>query len=297
MIVAALLNALASVLQRQANRGEPESAAFSLGMLVDLVRRPVWLLGILAMAAGFVLHAVAISVSRIALVQPLLVAELPFTLVLASRVFGLRIPRHDWLALGMQTVGLGAFVACLLPTGGNPAAVPVTTWGTGIGLTVAAIAVLVVIGYRGRKEHRAAALGVATGATFGLNSSLIGGVGAAVAHGSGLFTTWQTYGVVILGPVAFFLLQNALQAGNLVASQPGFTLTNPLVSVVWGLVVFGEQPRGGAFLIGVVVGGVLIGVGTVMLSRSTLLDPRASHHRGDSSPDRSAATPADPRSG
>lgn len=31
-------------------------------MFVDLARRPVWLLGILSMLAGFVLHGVAISV-------------------------------------------------------------------------------------------------------------------------------------------------------------------------------------------------------------------------------------------
>lgn len=52
-------------------------------------------------------------------------------------------------------------------------------------------------GYRGRHECRAAFLGVATGCLFGLNSSLIAGVGAAVSHGAGLFTTWQTYVVAI----------------------------------------------------------------------------------------------------
>jgi uncharacterized protein (DUF2062 family) len=105
-----------------------------------------------------------------------------------------------------------------------------------------------------------------------LNSSLIAGVGAAVSHGSNLFTTWQTYAVAIVGPAGFFLLQNALQAGNLVASQPGFTLTNPLVSVAWGLAVFSEHGRTGPFLIGTVVGAGLIAVGTILLARSPLLD-------------------------
>ena len=59
------------------------------------------------------------------------------------------------------------------------------------------------------------------------------------------------------------------------ASQPGFTLTNPLVSVVWGLGVFGEQARGGVFFVGTVAGGVLIAAGSILLARSPLLDPDA----------------------
>lgn len=273
MVLAASLNATASVLQRRAARSEPESAAFSLEMFADLVRRPVWLLGILSMLAGFLLHAVSISVSRIALVQPLLIAELPFAMLLASRVFRLRIPRNDWLAIAMASVGLAAFVGCLAPEGGAPLRVAPATWALAIGVLVLVVVGLVVLGYRGRHEHRAVALGVATGAAFGLNSSLIAGVGAGISHGGGLFTTWQTYGVAIVGPASFFLLQNALQAGNLIASQPGLTLTNPLVSVAFGLAVFGEQARGGAFLLGTVAGAVLIGAGTILLSRSTLLNP------------------------
>lgn len=272
MIVAAALNASASVLQRRAARDEPESRAFSLRMFLDLVRRPSWVLGIFAMVAGFVLHGVSISLSRIALVQPLLVAELPLTLLLASIVFHVRIPARDWWAIGMQSVGLAAFVACLAPSGGDPGAVPATEWAIGAGATAAAVLLLVVLGYRARDEHRAALLGVATGAAFGLNSSFIAAVGAAVGHGAGLLTTWQTYAVAVLGPVSFFLLQNALKSGNLVAAQPGFTLANPLVSVVWGLVVFGEQGRTGVFLVGTVAGGVLIAIGSILLARSTLLD-------------------------
>jgi hypothetical protein len=278
MISAAALNATASVLQRRAARDEPESSEFSLRMFLHLVQRPVWVFGILTMLSGFVLHAVSISVSRIALVQPLLVVELPFTVLLASRVFHLRIARRDGVAIGLQTAGLAAFVACLAPEGGDPGAVAGATWALGIGATAAGILVLVALGYRAREERRAAFLGVATGAAFGLNSSLIAGVGAAVSHGEGLFTTWQTYAVAIVGPLSFFLLQNALSGGNLVASQPGFTLTNPLVSVVWGLAVFGEQGRGGVLLVGTVGGALLIAAGSVLLARSPLLDP-------DESPD------------
>jgi drug/metabolite transporter (DMT)-like permease len=281
MVVAALLNASSSVLQRRASRREPASAAFSLEMLVDLARRPAWALGVAAMISGFLLHAVSISVSSIALVQPVLVVELPFTLLLASRVFRLRIPRNEWLAIAMQSAGLAGLLVCLSPMGGDPGRVSALSWVIGIGVTVGVVVVLVILGYRGRGGYRAALLGVATGAAFGLNSSFIAGIGAAVGHGANLFATWQTYGVVILGPVSFYLLQNALHAGDLVASQPGFTLTNPLVSVAWGIVVFGEHGNGGLLLIGTVAGVALIAAGTVLLSRSELLNPAESSERSE----------------
>ncbi len=276
MLVAAVFNASASVLQRRATRLMPESTAFSLSMLVAVARRPVWIFGILAMLLGFVLHGVSISLAPLALVQPLLVTELPFTLLLAAWVFRLRMRGPDWLAIALQSAGLAVFVACLAPSGGNPL-VSAGTWALAIGITVAGVLALVACSYRTRREHRAAVLGVATGATFGLNSSLIAGIGAAVSQGTPLLATWQTYGVVIVGPLSFYLLQNALQAGNLVASQPGFTLSNPLVSVLWGIFVFGEDARGGLFVIGTVAGAVLIGVGTILLARSPMLDPSVSH--------------------
>ena len=198
--------------------------------------------------------------------------------------------RRDWLAVGMASVGLAAFVGCLAPGGGDPDRVPGATWALGGGITLAAIAVLVFFGHRLPREHGAALLGVATGAAFGLNSSLIAGAGAAVAHGHSLLVTWQTYAVVALAPASFFLLQNALRKGNLVATQPGFTLTNPLVSVAWGLAVFGEQGRGGLFLIGTVAGAALIGAGTILLSRSRLLDPHATHQEKE--PAQRRRTPA-----
>lgn len=278
MLVAASLNATASVLQRRHAMDQPDSSGFTLRMILDLARRPLWIGGIATMISGFLLHAVAISISRIALVQPLLITELPFTLLLASRTFKLRIPPRDWSAIVTASAGLALFLACLSPEDGDPL-VSGGTWALGIGATAVPILALTYLGYRGRREHRAALLGIATGAAFGLNSALIAGVGASVAHGTGLLSTWQTYGVAVLGPTSFFLLQNALQAGNLVASQPGFTLTNPLVSVAWGLAVFGERGQTGLFLIGTVAGALAIAAGTVLLSRSELLHPDTDSRR------------------
>lgn len=271
-LVAAVLNAIASVLQRRADRDEPDERAFSLRLLLDLVVRPVWLAGIAAILLGFLVQATALTLGNVTVVQPLLIAELPFTLLLAAAVFRTPIRSREWTAIGLLAVGLAAFVVALGPTGGGPASAGLAAWLVGLAVTLVLAGALVVAGVRTCGPPRAVWLGLATGVGFGLTAVLVAGVGAAYQHGLvGVLGAWQTWAVVVIGPLSFFLLQNALQAGNLVASQPGMTLTNPVVAVVWGLTVFGEHARGGAWLVGTLLGTGMLGVGTVLLSRSPLL--------------------------
>ena len=60
-----------------------------------------------------------------------------------------------------------------------------------------------------------------------------------------------------------FLVQSALN-GRLVAAQPALTLTDPVVSILWGVLVFGERVRTGWFLALTVAGGLLI-IGAVLV--------------------------------
>ncbi len=76
-LVAALLFALGSALQRH--------VAVEGSSLLALARRPPWLAGIAADAAGYAAQAAALAVGRLAVVQPLLVSTLVFALPLERR--------------------------------------------------------------------------------------------------------------------------------------------------------------------------------------------------------------------
>jgi multidrug transporter EmrE-like cation transporter len=118
----------------------------------------------------------------------------------------------------------------------------------------------------------AAFLGAATGVTFGLTAALMKTMTGAVAHGFlTILTTWPTYAMIATGALGMFLLQSALSAGPLVAAQPGFSGADPVVSVMWGVVVFGERFRGGRDLVGSVAFAALAVAGVVRLCRSPLL--------------------------
>lgn len=270
-LCAAGANAAASVLQRKADRDEPDEVALSPRLVLDLLQRPAWLGGVAAITAGFLLQALALANGQLSLVEPLLVLELPLTLLVASRVFHKRLHRHEWLAIGGMTLGLIVLLYCLRPQAGDRS-MSAIHWVLGIGVTLAVVAGLVASGRRSQGTGRAARYGVATGTSFGLTAVLVSVMSTAASHGLGtIFTIWQTYGLVASGLLGMFLLQNALQAGPLVAAQPGFTLADPLVAMTWGILLFGERIRLGPWLAGELGGGVLIAVATFRLIRSPLL--------------------------
>ena len=150
VLLAAVVNACSTVLQRRAARDEPDEAAFSIGMLFDLVRRPSWIGGILCMIVGFLLQAAALTVGRIAVVQPLLTAELPLTLLLAAWVFGHGLPAREWVAIGAMAVGLAGFVFCLSPSGGNVLGASTLRWVVALAIGLVAVVALTLVG---RTKH------------------------------------------------------------------------------------------------------------------------------------------------
>jgi hypothetical protein len=143
---------------------------------------------------------------------------------------------------------------------------------------------LVAVGMRSVGSRRAAVLGLVAGVGFGFTAALMNGALQALSMGvSALWVSWQLYAMVLAGIASVFFTQNALQAGPIVAAQPAITSFDPLASVAYGVVVFGEQLRGGYWLILAGVGGLIGVAGTVLLARSPLIDASS---QGESTPDR-----------
>lgn len=289
-LLAAAANACASVLQRMANLREVQSGRGGLGRLVDLLRQPLWLAGIGAVTVSFLLQAAALSTGELAVVQPLLSLELPLTLLLASAVFHRRLVPRTWVDIGVMTAGMALFLFALHPTGGAPSGPDATAWALAAGLTAGVIVALTVAGFLTRGNRRAALLGAASGIAFALTAvfmsgALAGGLSEVLAH-------WQTYLVPVAGIAAMVLLQEALQAGSLVAVQPAVTLSDPLVSVLLGVLLLQESVRTGAWLIPEVAGAVAVGWGAVQLSRSPIPGPGPDGAEGAHRAGRSQASPA-----
>ena len=272
--IAAGANATGDLFQRASARSETSDLRGSVSLLVRLVRRPRWLAGVVISLLGLAIHVTALSFGELATVQPILVAELPLAVLGASLVFGRGLGRRDLLAVVLLAVGLALFVSFLGPRGGAPRTVPGGVWAVGVGAVVLLVLGLGVAGWRAERDVRGGLLSAAAGAGYGLTGVFFSVTGKAVdADGfAAALGTWQTYGALAAGGVSFYLLQNALSAGKLVAVEPGLTLVNPLVAVTWGILVFGEDVRTGGALVGSAIGGVLLVVGVVTLARSPLLE-------------------------
>jgi drug/metabolite transporter (DMT)-like permease len=288
-VLAACANALSSVLQRKANKRVPQQENMSLQQIWTLLHQPVWFGGILAITVGFLLQATALGTGDLAVVEPVLVLELPFTLILASWLFHQRLGLREWLPTVAMAAGLAGLLYLLAPTAGGPPQLHWYGWLAGIGGNLALVGGLVLVARRGSFRRggpensgkqqgqqtgsfRAALLAVAAGSAFGLTAALMKEVTRTFERGLGeLFTDWPLYSMVAAGVLGFFLTQSALNAGQLIAAQPGLSLSDPLISVLWGVLAFHEQVRQGWYITGeVTCAGVIVG-GVIMLARSPLL--------------------------
>lgn len=294
-LLAATANAMAAVLQRRAARAAPQQDALSVRLVADLVRRPVWFGGIATLILGFLLQALALHAGAITVVEPLLIAELPLTLIFAAVVFRAPLRRRDWLAAVAMAGGLALLLAAAAPGGGRSGHVSDWAWALTIIAVAGLAAALVAAGWRVAGDHRAALWGIAAGAGFGLAAALIKAT-TAVLSASGpvaMLTSWKPYAMVAAGVGALYLFQNAVQAGRLVAAQPAISLTDPVVSVLIGMVLFGEHVRTGIFVIPELAGAALIAAGTIALARSPVVTAESGDSTAGSAENDEGRTAAD----
>ena len=279
-LAASLCTATASVCQRAGARYTClATGGFDARLIVRLARQPTWLLGIAAMIGGFVFQLTALHFGELGLVQPILAAELLFVFGYLA-VAGSRQPNlRDWLAVAGMSAGIGVFLRLAAPSGGRLHA-PGSSWLlagliTG-GVVLAALAV--AFGLRGRRgtsrSRRAAVLGSATGISWGFMAAVIKELSSHLSDGiDALVTTWSLYLLLAAGAATMLLAAHALAAGPLAASQPGFTILDPLTASLLGVFLFGEHIRTGAgALAGEALALAAVIAGAATLSRSRLLD-------------------------
>jgi hypothetical protein len=268
-------NATAAVLQRRAAAQARSSRSLRLSLIAELARRKVWLVGIAMVVVAAVCQAGALATGPIALVQPIFIIELPITLVLGSYVMHRQIPARIWISVVAVTAALGSALAAAQPGGGTTRALA-GTWAIALIATGAFEFVVIGAALRMSGERRAALLGLAAACGYALTAALMKTAMASLGRGAAaFFGTWQLYATAAAGVGALFLLQNALQAGTLVASQPMLTVGDALISISYGVVLYGEQVRVGWWLLPEIVALTVIVAGCVEIAKSPLaaVDP------------------------
>jgi drug/metabolite transporter (DMT)-like permease len=266
-------NAVANVSQRKASLAQSPDLRFGPHLLGDLMRRRLWLLGFGAMVASFVLQAIALSRGQLSAVETIITLEVPLTLLVASSVFRTRLGTAEWAGVLIMTAGAIDLIAALNPRAGDESHISNTIYVLAGGGTAATIAAFIIGALRGPRAWRTVFLGAATGTSFGLTATLLKETMAQLSDRGllGVVSTWQTYAAAGFGILGVLVMQWALHSGPLLAAQPGFTLMDPLVSILWGVLVYGEAVRTGWWMVLAGAGAGAIALGVLLVARSPLL--------------------------
>jgi hypothetical protein len=240
-LLAAFCNALNVFTQHIASIGDPEHSK-GWKFVRYLVANPLWLFGWVALAGAFVFQALALHNGLMSVVQPLLVTELVFALVLRRLWIRQSIRAVTWWSAAVTCVALALFLGVAEPTGTD--STPATSdW---LGATIAVVVVtaaLCLLALRGSPGRRAALLGSATAVLWALVATFIKAMTDSLTQYGfgGMFMHWPVYALALGGLAAELLDQTTLHVGPLSMSQPFLVVVDPIVSIALSVWVFSEQ--------------------------------------------------------
>jgi drug/metabolite transporter (DMT)-like permease len=275
-VIASFFTATSSVCQRIGASTAP-GEKFTPKLLLYLVRQPIWLAGVASLLLGFVFQVIALHFGGLALVQPIFASELVFVFGYMALIGRRELSHKDWMAAVAMAVGLSVFLFTAAPSGGRLHPPAQLWWLAGISALGLAALVTVAAYLPGRRgthlspARKAAIMGVATGISWGFVAAVIKELSAHSTVLSAL-SSWTPYVLVGVGALSMLLASHALQAGPLAASQPGFTIVDPLVASLLGVFLFSEHLQLGPGDIAVEVLSLAALVwGVITLSHSRLI--------------------------
>jgi len=265
-----------SVLQYRANRNVPRERVAQPRLLVRLSHRRVWRWSVVLAAAAFAMQTAALVFVPLILVQAVLVTGLLWYVLLLAALERHRPDGPILLEALLCLFGLTAFLVIAAPSADPSRGLDSIRAGL---LLVGALAVTVggCLGAAARlhSRWRPLPLALAAGACYGVTAGLISSLTHTLDDGPvAVLGQWQTYAIVVIGPLGVLLSQNAYQAGPLGApALATFTVTDPLVAIAVGLLWLDERIRTGPWnLLGEVVALGTLVVGVFLLARRA---PRA----------------------
>ena len=274
---AALVFGISSVADQRSTKRVKTRRALSPEILVDLVRQPLWVIAVGANVAGFALQIVALDFGSLALVQPLLVCDLLFAVLISRYGLSRGAPpppggKRGGLAIfagvGAATAGVAGFLAVGQPSGGQTHASFSILAPLLLGLIVV-VGGCVVVGERNRNV-RPLALALACGVNYGVAAFVVKLLTSEFGGGlAGVLSSWPIYVLAVVGPLGFLLNQDAFQQGTFLAPvQAIITTADPVISIGLGIVWLHVRLRGGpAATFGEVASLLLMTAGIVITAR------------------------------
>ncbi|GGO01630.1 hypothetical protein GCM10010116_03040 [Microbispora rosea subsp. aerata] len=258
-LVGALGYALGAALQ--------QFEAVSEGATLALVRRPRWWIGGVIGFAGASLHAVALSVAPLVVVQPVSVATLVFAVPLAAALHGRRPRRAE--IVGSIAVAVGLLGLMLLVPAHN--VTPVLSDAHAVAL-IGCIGLVVAVTFTAARWARGPAkallMAIGAGAVTATVSTFVRVVGGGLEGDLSRLAHWFTLAIPVLLVCAIVLLQKSYAVGYFGIAYAVVQVVDPITSVAAGALLLGEPlPTEAGKVVPALLSAVLLIAGTITLGR------------------------------
>jgi drug/metabolite transporter (DMT)-like permease len=247
-LAAAFVLGIASVADQRSTKRVRRRRALNPQIFLDLVRQPLWLASIGGTVIGFALQVLALHFGPLALVEPLLVCDLVFAVVISAYLRH----RFDPTLLGgviATAVGVAGFLAIGRPTNGHSSVGFFVVLPLAAGLAALVAGCLAVA--RRHEGLRPLALALACGICYGVAAFLIKLVVSHPGGLAGILTDWPIYALAVVGPLGFLLNVDAFQTGEMIAPVMSIiTVCDPLISIALAALWLDETLSSSAAAIG-----------------------------------------------
>ena len=267
-IAGAITFGASDVIEQRATHRVAKRPPLDVRLFADLAVNRLWLIGITVDIAASGMQAIALHFGPLALVQPILVLDLLFAVVITSALTRRRPDRVIGAGVLCCTGGLVLFLAVARPQ--SPAVSVSPTILLPLGAGIAGLIALCLVAWRVSPQgFLPLATAFACGAIFGVTAFLLKEITQTIGLGfNPPSQQWPLYAFIVAEPIGFLLNQNAFQESSLIAPVLAIrTVTDPLVAIGIGLVWLNEQIASSpAAIAAEAVGLIIMSVGVVALA-------------------------------
>jgi drug/metabolite transporter (DMT)-like permease len=279
-VAAAFAFAFGTVLQQKGTLTTTQQSG-DAHWLIQILRKPVWLAGMVMQASGWILQAVALDKAPLMVVQAITSLSLVIALPIGIWLTGQQVDRKVVAGAVTVVAGIIVFLSVGSPHGGtnNPSA---TTWWTACLVIAALVLTFTALGRSRQGAARALLFGSAAGFGYALQTAVTKDFDLEVGHGVlALLADWSIYVLAASAVVGFILQQSALKTGVLAPAMASSNAVTLFVGVILGSVIFGEMlGHGGGHVAPAILGLVLAVAGVVLLAgaEGPTADPAQGEH-------------------
>lgn len=275
VVIASFCFAGGAILQHMAISADQTAGAkqeMSLRQILGLLRKPRWVLGLALVGFGAALHLIALTQAPVTVIQPVGILAVPWSVLVASKIYGYRTTPAVWLAVGATVVGIVGFTMLSTRYSDDHRAT------IDFGHMIIAIAVCYGIGFalvglsRVIPEvFRSFALAAGGAVLYGLASALMKSMFVFLGRGEHFLSPGVVVsfvGIIATYVIGGWMIQQGYALGHPEIVVGALTTIDPLVAVIYGLFVLNEgvgiTPL---VVVGMTVAGALATAGVAGLSR------------------------------